>query len=64
MGYACERRKRGSAQMAKDHGPSVKNDKQYEELRKKGMSKSPGGGDLELARGLQQGRQELGQQPK
>ena len=26
--------------MAKDHGPSVKNDKQYEELRKKGMSKS------------------------
>jgi hypothetical protein len=26
--------------MAKDHGPSVKNDKQYEALRKKGMSKS------------------------
>jgi hypothetical protein len=26
--------------MAKDHGPSVKNDKQYEGLRKKGMSKS------------------------
>jgi hypothetical protein len=26
-------------QMAKDHGPSVKNDKQYEGLRKKGMSK-------------------------
>jgi hypothetical protein len=25
--------------MAKDHGPSVKNDKQYEALRKKGMSK-------------------------
>jgi hypothetical protein len=25
--------------MAKDHGPSVKNDKQYEGLRKKGMSK-------------------------
>jgi hypothetical protein len=26
--------------VAKDHGPSVKNDKQYEGLRKKGMSKS------------------------
>lgn len=26
--------------MAKDHGPSVKNDEQYEGLRKKGMSKS------------------------
>ena len=25
--------------MAKDHGPSVKDDKQYEDLRKKGMSK-------------------------
>jgi hypothetical protein len=26
-------------QVAKDHGSSVKNDKQYEGLRKKGMSK-------------------------
>jgi hypothetical protein len=26
-------------EMAKDHGPSIKNDKQYEGLRKKGMSK-------------------------
>ena len=26
--------------MTKDHGPSVKDDKQYEGLRKKGMSKS------------------------
>jgi hypothetical protein len=26
--------------MAKDHGSSVKNDEQYEGLRKKGMSKS------------------------
>ena len=25
--------------MAKDHGPSIKNDKQYEGLKKKGMSK-------------------------
>ena len=25
--------------MATDHGPSVRNDKQYEGLRKKGMSK-------------------------
>jgi len=28
-----------SQDMAKDHGSSVKNDKQYEGLRKKGMSK-------------------------
>jgi len=26
-------------QVAKDHGPSVKDDKQYEGLRKRGMSK-------------------------
>ena len=26
--------------MAKDHGPSIESDKQYEGLRKKGMSKS------------------------
>jgi hypothetical protein len=26
--------------IAKDHGPNVKNDKQYEGLKKKGMSKS------------------------
>ena len=26
--------------MTKDHGPSVKDDKQYEGLRKKGMSKN------------------------
>ena len=25
--------------MARDHGPSVKNDRQYEGLRRKGMSK-------------------------
>jgi hypothetical protein len=25
--------------MAKDHGPSIKDDKQYEELRKQGESK-------------------------
>jgi hypothetical protein len=30
----------GGFPMAKDHGPSVKDDKQYEGLRKKGMSKS------------------------
>src|SRR4051812_830591 len=35
-----EVRKRGGRPMAKDHGSSVKNDKQYEGLRKKGMSKS------------------------
>ena len=27
------------SEMAKDHGPSIKDDKQYEGLRKKGMSK-------------------------
>ncbi|MBZ9728301.1 Rho termination factor N-terminal domain-containing protein [Salegentibacter sp. JZCK2] len=26
--------------MAKDHGPSIKNDEQYEKLREEGMSKS------------------------
>ncbi|HEY1507678.1 MAG TPA: hypothetical protein VGF93_01665 [Solirubrobacteraceae bacterium] len=26
--------------MAKDHGPTIKDDKQYEGLRKKGMNKS------------------------
>ena len=35
--------------MAKDHGPSVKDDKQYEGLRKKGMSKIAGGRHRELA---------------
>ena len=37
--------------MAKDHGSSIKNDKQCEGLRKKGMTKSRRGGDLER-RGL------------
>jgi hypothetical protein len=35
-----DQRLRGRLNMAKDHGSSVKNDKQYEGLRKKGMSKS------------------------
>ena len=30
---------REGSEMAKDHGPSIKDDKQYEGLRKKGMSK-------------------------
>jgi hypothetical protein len=30
---------RGGADMAKDHGPSVKDDEQYEKLREKGESK-------------------------
>jgi hypothetical protein len=34
------KRPRRRLEMAKDHGSSVKNDKQYEGLRKKGMSKS------------------------
>src|ERR1700722_7405485 len=33
------RTRTGELTMTKDHGPSVKNDKQYEGLRKKGMSK-------------------------
>jgi hypothetical protein len=44
--------------MAKDHGSSVKNDKQYEGLRKKGMSKSRCG-HLELTRLLEPRRQEV-----
>ena len=35
----ASRHLRGCVTVAKDHGPSVKNDKQYEGLRKKGMSK-------------------------
>jgi hypothetical protein len=38
-GYAFSRKRPKEAKLAKDHGPSVKNDKQYEGLRKKGMSK-------------------------
>ena len=47
--------------MAKDHGSSVKNDKQYEGLRKKGMSKSRAAA-IANDRGLvQEGRQGVGQ---
>jgi hypothetical protein len=35
-----KRRNHRRISVAKDHGPSVKSDKQYEGLRKKGMSKS------------------------
>jgi len=35
-GHTTQRR----GTVAKDHGPTVKNDKQYEGLREKGMSKS------------------------
>jgi hypothetical protein len=38
-GYLAGRQARKEATMTKDHGPSIKNDKQYEGLRKKGMSK-------------------------
>jgi hypothetical protein len=37
--WSEDRPKRRSSNVAKDHGPSVKDDKQYEGLRKKGMSK-------------------------
>jgi hypothetical protein len=35
----CLQNEEKGGEMAKDHGSSVKNDKQYEGLRKKGMSK-------------------------
>jgi hypothetical protein len=35
----CSVKSQGGSTMAKDHGSSVKDDKQYEGLRKKGMSK-------------------------
>jgi hypothetical protein len=37
-GRSGEAHEKGDAAMAEDHGPSIKNDKQYEGLRKKGMS--------------------------
>lgn len=40
--------------MAKDHGPSIKDDKQYERLREKGMSKE------KAARIANTGRSEAG----
>ena len=43
--------------MAKDHGSSVKDDKQYEGLRKKGMSKSARGEDRQHPECLEQGWQ-------
>src|SRR5918995_1848214 len=54
MGRATLRR---DYAMAKDHGPSIKDDKQYEGLRKKGMSKSraEGGRRAQGRQGLQLG---------
>ena len=43
--------------MARDHGPSVKNDNQYQGLKQKGMSKSRAGGNRELRGRLQLRRQ-------
>ena len=40
IGYSERTSAEEARQVAKDHGSSVKNDKQYEGLRKKGMSKS------------------------
>lgn len=42
--------------VAKDHGPSVKNDKQYEGLRKKGMSKQTRSQDRQHAQRVEEGR--------
>ena len=44
--------------MATDHGPSIKDDKQYEGLRKKGMSKSRAAAIANTPR-LQEGGKEL-----
>ena len=44
--------------MPNDHGPSVKNDKQYEGLRKKGMSKA-WAAKMANAPGASKGRQEV-----
>ena len=46
--------------MAKDHGPSVKDDKQYEGLRKKGMSKQRAASIGELARASSKGGKKSG----
>lgn len=59
----CEANDSKERAVAKGHGPSAKDDKQYEGLRKKGMYVS-GGGYLELAPGLRQQRQEPRQRPK
>jgi hypothetical protein len=45
--------------MAKDHGPSIQDDKQYEGLRKKGIEQVPRGGDRQHTRRLGEGRQEV-----
>ena len=42
--------------MAKDHGPSVKDDKQYEGLRKKGMSKQRAASIANSPNRVEQGR--------
>ena len=46
-------------QVAKDHGPSVKNDKQYEGLREEGDEQEPRGGDRQLRGLLEPRRQEV-----
>jgi hypothetical protein len=45
--------------MTKDHGSSVKNDKQYEGLRKKGMSKGRAAAIANPARVIEPRRQEV-----
>jgi hypothetical protein len=50
--------------MAKDHGSSVKDDKQYEGLRKKGQEQVACRGDRQLVRLVEPGRQEQWQQPQ
>jgi hypothetical protein len=45
--------------MPNDHGPSVKNDKQYEGLRKKGMSKAWAAKIANTPGASKKGRQEV-----
>jgi hypothetical protein len=44
--------------MAKDHGPSVKDDKQYEGLRKKGMTKQRAASIANAPNSSSKGREE------
>jgi len=39
LGLIYRRRRKGVFDMAKNHGPQIKDDEQYEALRKQGMSK-------------------------
>jgi hypothetical protein len=50
--------------MAKDHGSSVKNDKQYEGLKKKGMSKERAAKIANTSNASQKGGKKSGSKSK